>query len=62
MRLVNARNKNTPLPLKYADRIAAVAGVAAVRYVDLQMLLCGDSTVTVSAVGGPKDAAAYKRK
>lgn len=61
LRVVNARNKNTPLPLKYADRIAAVAGVAAVRYVDLQMLLCGDSTVTVSAVGGPKDAAAYKR-
>lgn len=61
LRVVNARNKNTPLPLKYADRIASVAGVATVRYVDLQMVLCGDATVTVSAVGGPVDAAAYKR-
>lgn len=52
----NARNKSTPLPVKYADRIAAIPGVAAVNYTDLQMLVCAGSTVTVNAVGGPIDA------
>lgn len=62
LRVVNARNKNTPLPLKYAERLATVDGVASVHYADLQMLLCGDSTVTVNAVGGTTtDAASFKQ-
>lgn len=52
IRVENARNRRTPLPLKYAARIEAMPGVASIRYVDLQLVLCGADTVTVNAVGG----------
>lgn len=52
LRVTNARNQSTPLPLAYAERLGALQGVKYVTWLDLQMLVCGDDTVTVSAVGG----------
>lgn len=52
LRVINARNQSTPLPLAYAERLGALQGVAHVTWLDLQMLVCGHDTVTVSAVGG----------
>lgn len=54
IRVDNARNARTPLPIRYAARIAAIPGVASVSYEDLQMVLCGSSTVTVNALGWVK--------
>lgn len=48
----NARNQSTPLPLGYAERISGLQGVKELTWLDLQMLVCGNDTVTVSAVGG----------
>lgn len=52
VRVDNARSQRQPLPLKYAARIESVPGVAAVKYLDLQLVQCGSDTVTVNAVGG----------
>jgi putative ABC transport system permease protein len=54
----NARSARNPLPVKYAARLAAIQGVASVDFIDLQMLECGSSTVTVNALGwaNPDDA------
>jgi len=52
IRVENARNQRTPLPLKYATRIEALPGVASISYLDLQLVLCGADTVTVNASGG----------
>ncbi|HET9047418.1 MAG TPA: FtsX-like permease family protein [Chiayiivirga sp.] len=52
IRVDNARNKRTPLPLKYAVRIEALPGVASLSYLDLQLIQCGADMVTVNAVGG----------
>lgn len=54
IRVDNARNSRTPLPVKYAARIAAIPGVASVSYEDLQMVLCGSNTVTINALGWVK--------
>ncbi len=53
IRVNNARNRSAPLPIRYATRLAALPGVARVDYQDLQMLLCGDDTVTVNAINIP---------
>ncbi|MGE0208785.1 MAG: hypothetical protein AB7S42_06555, partial [Lysobacteraceae bacterium] len=52
LQVSNARNRSTPLPLEYAERISRLQGVKESTWLDLQMLSCGNDTVTVSAVGG----------
>lgn len=52
LQISNARNRSTPLPLGYAERISRLPGVKEATWLDLQMLACGNDMVTVSAVGG----------
>ena len=40
------------LPTRYADRIAAIEGVRAVRYLDIAVFDCASGSFTVNALGG----------
>lgn len=62
IRVDNARNARTPLPVKYAQRIAAIPGVASVGYNDLQMVECGSRTVTINAIGWANADSATQEK
>ncbi len=49
----NARSSQQMLPLRYAARISAIAGVGEITYGDLSLVSCaGGATVTVNAFGG----------